>query len=281
MFNILEKVIKSFLVNHNLVIIIDNFELLDGASYDFITHMIKKGFFNDRLKLLVAYKENKSIQSYFELTAQEEKIFDTVLIKKFDREGIIKAVNSSLICYIEDVLDAEYLDMLIAKSDGNAIRLEQEIALLFDTGYISVDDNNIYINNEKKPDISPATFEELIKLRLNHLTPAAKNTLYMAAIMGYRFSKNVLCLASSLTADKAGTIINYLIQELYIKQVDSYTYEFKNLSVWKMIYQEATKDLLYKENAEKLYKALKPLILSSNLQKLISCTDALSKNEAY
>ena len=281
MFIVLEKVIKSFLVNHNLVIIIDNFELLDGASYDFIMHMIKKGFFNNRLKMLVAYKENKSIQSYFEINSKDEKMFETIFIKKMDKEQIIKAVDTSLICNIEDVLDSSYLDMLINKSNGNAIRLEQEIALLFDTGYISVSDDKIYINNDNRPDISPVTFEELIKLRLNTLTPAAKNTLYMAAMIGYRFSTNVLNLASSIPKDKAETIINYLIQQLYIKKVDLYTCEFKNLSVWKMIYQEATKDLLYKENAEKLYKTLKPLILSSNLQKLISCTDALSKNEAF
>ena len=33
-FLVLEKVIKSFLVNSNILITIDNFELLDGASYD-------------------------------------------------------------------------------------------------------------------------------------------------------------------------------------------------------------------------------------------------------
>lgn len=281
MFTVLEKVIKSFLVNHNLVIIIDNFELLDGASYDFIMHMIKKGFFNNRLKMLVAYQENKSIQSYFELNSQQEKMFETILINKLNKEQIINAVNTSLICNIEDVVESSYLDMLITKSNGNAIRLEQEIALLFDTGYITVEEDRICINSENKPETTPISFEELIKLRLNALMPAAKNALFMAAIIGYRFSTKVLSLASSLNADKSGKIIDYLIQELYIKKVDKYTCEFKNLSIWKMIYQEATKDLLYKENSEKLYKKLKPLILSSNLQKLISCTDALSKNEAF
>ena len=64
-FGILEKVIKSFLLDNNIIIAIDNFELLDGASYDFILYMLKKGYFNNRLKLLVAYKEKKSLQSYY------------------------------------------------------------------------------------------------------------------------------------------------------------------------------------------------------------------------
>ena len=63
--------------------------MLDGASYEFIMNMIKKGYFNDRLKLIVAYQENKSIQSYFDLTAQEETMFETVVIKKLSEKEMI------------------------------------------------------------------------------------------------------------------------------------------------------------------------------------------------
>lgn len=281
MFVILEKVIKSFLENNNLIIVIDNFELLDGASYDFIIHMLKKGYFNNRVKLLVAYQENKSILSYFNLNSDEDKIFETIVIKKLDKKGIIEAVNSSFGFNLEEVLPADYLNELITKSEGNAIRLEQEIALLVDTGYITTDGNKVFVDNDKYPELKPNSFEELIKLRLNALTPVAKNILFMAAIMGYRFATGVLCQAAALQADKAVNLLGLLIQEMYIKQVDSYTCEFKNLSLWKLIYNEAKADLLYKENSVKLYNTLKPLILSSNLQKLISCAEALPGNEAF
>ncbi|MCD7878495.1 MAG: hypothetical protein LUG16_01020, partial [Candidatus Gastranaerophilales bacterium] len=68
---------------------------------------------------------------------------------------------------------------------------------------------------------------------------------------------------------------------LFITPVDKYTYEFKSLTLWKLIYKEAQKDLLYKENSQRLYYTLRPLTLSSNLQKLISCTEALNKDEEY
>ena len=281
MFSILEKVIKSFLVNNNLVISIDNFELLDGASYDFIIYMMQKGFFNNRLKLLVAYQENKSIQSYFDMTNLDENIFETILIKKFAKEDLIKAVNKSTYINIEEILDEDYLNELVQKSDGNAIRMEQEVALLFDSGFISLKDNDIIINQENRPEINPVSFEELIKLRLNCLNPSAKNVLFMAAIMGYRFATSILCLAVAMPVGKAEKMIDYLIQEMFIEKVDNYTCEFKSLTLWKLIYQEAKSDLLYKENSERLYISLKPLILSSNLQKLISCTEAISKNEAF
>ena len=103
----------------------------------------------------------------------------------------------------------------------------------------------------------------------------------MAAIMGYRFATSILCLAVTMPTEKAEKLLNFLIQEQFIQRVDNYTCEFKSLTLWKLIYQEAKTDLLYKENSERLYLSLKHLILSSNLQKLISCTEALSKNEAF
>ena len=281
MFSILEKVLKSFLVNNNIIISIDNFELLDGASYDFIVHLLQKGFFNNRLKLIAAYQEKKSIQSYFDLTVQQEQMFETIAIKKFTKEELISAVSKTTFLELNSFFDKDYMEEIVQKSDGNAIRMEQEIALLFDMGYISLKDNEILINEENKPVVPPVSFEELIKLRINTLTPSAKNVLFMAAIMGYRFATSILCLAVTMPAAKAEKMLDYLIQDLFIQQVDKYTCEFKSLTLWKLIYQEAKADLLYKENAERLYVSLKALILSSSLQKLISCTEALSKNEAF
>ncbi len=281
MFSILEKVIKSFLVNNNLVISVDNFELLDGASYDFISYMLNKGYFNNRLKMIISYKENKSIQSYFDLTSANENIFETIVIKKFNNNELIKAVSSSVGIRIDEVLNQEYLDRLIQKVNGNAIRLEQEIALLTDTGYISKKGKDIFLNEDKKPEIDPISFEELIKLRLNALKPAQKNVLFMAAVMGFRFSASILCIAVNNQINKTEQILTELLKGMYIVQVDNYTCEFKSLTLWKLIYQEAKADLLYKENAEHLFSAFRPLILSSNVQKLISCADAISKNEAF
>ncbi|MBE7704518.1 MAG: hypothetical protein E7Z90_01750 [Cyanobacteria bacterium SIG29] len=281
MFEILEKVIKSFSLNNNLVITIDNFELLDGASYDFIVYMMEKGYFNNRLKLLVAYQEDKAIQSYFDVSKLDDKFFQMVKMEKLSKEEMLKTVSTSLTFDISEIMDSYYLDELIQKSEGNALRIEQEIALLFNTKYISLKGHSIVINEDNKPEIDPVSFEELIKLRLNSLSPVVKNVLFMAAIMGFRFSTNILCLSVSMPVQKAEQLINYLVQEQFIQSVDNYTCEFKSLTIWKLIYQEAKADLLYKENSEKLYWTLKPLILSSNLQKLISCTEALSKNEAF
>ena len=281
MFTILEKVIKSFSLNNNLVITIDNFELLDGASYDFIVYMLQNGYFNNRLKLLIAYEEDKQVQSYFDMTKIKDEIFEVIEINKLGKSDMLEAVKRSLHIDITNILDEDYLDEIIEKSDGNALRIEQEVALLFNCGYISVNNNDIIVNSDNKPSIDPVSFAELIKLRLNTLSPVIKNVLFISAIMGLRFAPAVLAPTVNMPDDKLQSILDYLREELYIDFVDDYTCEFKSLELWKLIYQEAKSDLLYKENSQKLYDVLKSLVLSTNLQKLISCTGALSKNDEF
>ena len=280
-FSILEKVIKSFLVNNNLLILIDNFDLLDGASYDFIVHMMKNGYFNGRLKLLAAYQENKDIKSFFELSAEEENMFETVELKKLSKTELIEAVERNTFIKIDDIISEEEVNKLVEKSDGNAIRMEQEVAFLFDSEYLKLNGNEVIINSQYKQENKESTFEELIKQRINTLPPAARNLLFMAAIMGYRFSKSILCLSVTMPVEKAEELLNFLIKNLFVQHVDNYTCEFKSLNLWQLIYQEAKSDLLYKDNAKRLYLSLKPLILSSNLQKLISCNEALTDNEEF
>ncbi len=280
-FSVLEKVLTSLLMNNNIAVAIDNFELLDGASYDFIVYLMEKGYFNNRLKLIAAYQENKAIESYFDSAKINEDIFETIIIKKFNHENILQAAKRTFGISMENILEKEYLETLIKKSNGNAIRLEQEIAFLFDTKYIDSEEDKIVIKEENKPEISPETFEELIKLRLNSLTPAIKNILFTAASMGYRFSTTILFSALEFSNEKIRPTLDFLSKELYIDFVDNYTCEFKSLTLWKIIFKEAKEDSLYKDNSQRLYTILKPLILSSNLQKLISCKEALNTNEEF
>lgn len=279
--SVLEKIIKAFLTDNNLVIVADNFELLDGASYDFIVYMIKNGFFNSRLKLIAGYSDNKQIQNYFEINGSEESIFETIFLEKYGKEDLITSVSYSLGFPLQEVFPESYIDELIENSNGNASVMEQETALLFDSGYITVKGDDVVINSELRPERRKYTLEELVKLRIKSLSPGAQNILFMAAITGYRFSPSVLCVSSDIRQEKAEQIVGFLTQELFIHQVDNYTCEFKNLNLWKIVYSEAKSDLLYKENSQRIYSNLKSLTLSSNLQKVISCSEALTKEEAY
>lgn len=281
MFSILEKVIKTFLTNSNIVMIIDNFDLLDGASYDFITYMAGKNFFNNRLKLLVAYQDTKPVQNYFDLTVKDDSIFSTINLEKLTPQELIDTINSSTGINLADIIPSDYLDEIIKRADGNAINLEQYMAYLFDTNYLMINNEEIEVNESNKPENEPETLDELMKFRLSILPAEVKNVLFMASIMGFRFATNILCHAVPMHGKKALNILDVLREELLISPVDEFTCEFKNLTIWKYIYKEAKADPFFKDNSERLYSILKSRVLSSNIQKIISCSQALSKEEEF
>jgi len=280
-FSILERVIKTFISNRRTIILIDNFELLDGASYDFIVHLIKRGLLGSKLKFIAAYQGDKEIKSYFDISGIDKDIFETIKINGFDKNELFDISKRSSFVDIRKVLSQEEVNQIIENAGGNALRIEQETALLFDTGFLSRKENKIIVDKACKPSFDRKSFEELIKYRISLLPPSAKNVLFTAAMMGCRFSQNILFIASPMPSEKAEELLEFLVKKLYIKSADNHTCEFQNLTMWNLIYKEAKADTLYKENAKRLYLSLKPLLLSSSLQKLISCTEALSSNEEF
>ena len=118
MFEILEKVIKSIMAKGKVVIIADDFDLMDAASYDFILHLIENDFLSEGLKLLVAYKDKKLVQSYFYLNDVDEAIYDTIFLDKLSREQletfIGNFVNGDISVIPDDIIDQNLeIDILV------------------------------------------------------------------------------------------------------------------------------------------------------------------------
>ncbi len=43
-FDLLEKVLNSIALKNKFIIIVDNFDLIDGISYEFLLHLLNKGY---------------------------------------------------------------------------------------------------------------------------------------------------------------------------------------------------------------------------------------------
>ena len=70
-FSLLEKLICELSKKSKLIIIIDDFDMIDGASYEFLSYFVDKGNLNENIKLIISYKDNRITQGYF----YSEKVF--------------------------------------------------------------------------------------------------------------------------------------------------------------------------------------------------------------
>ena len=78
------------------------------------------------------------------------------------KSDIVKAVSSSIGFPLRKVFPAEYINDFLERSQGNPILTEHEVSLMFDCGYIKIENNDVQINPELRPEIKIYKLEELL-----------------------------------------------------------------------------------------------------------------------
>ena len=66
-YDLLNKLFDDILEGRKFVITIDNFDFIDGFSYEFLSKLIQRDNVKDNLKMLLVYNEQKSAKAYFSL----------------------------------------------------------------------------------------------------------------------------------------------------------------------------------------------------------------------
>lgn len=268
-FNILEKVIKSILVKNKAVIVADDFDLLDGASFEFLMHLVDNGYFENGLKLIVAYKERRVAQSYFYSSNMAENVYENIYLDNLPQEQIETFIGN-FVNHNLGILPPDVLCSIYQNCNGSASYIEQVMALLHDKKYLYFEKDQVHYKNfDDELSIIPANIVEVMKQRLKALSPILRNTLFIASIMGYEFDTQILTSTLNLPDEQVDAIIKQLKELLYIVPINQYTYAFKSLSLWRYVYDEAKIDELFNENNKKLFNILSSCVLSNNSIKAI------------
>lgn len=248
-FEMLYKIFNKISTLGDFIIVIDNFDFIDGFSYEFINNLFKNKTHN--LKLIMMYCENKPASSliYYET---EHSTLDISLASMNENEmrEFCKTLEEDF-SYTNDAEKREILE----KSKGNPAFIEQALSLCFDCQFA------------EKTFVLPDTFAEVTKQRLKNLkifNPVAYKTLVGASIIGDKINPNLLKEIFSFNNTEFEGIIEYLIKMQFIKPIDKGLYEFKNLLLWETILTNSKKDKNFIEANKQIANTLNSLILNSN-----------------
>lgn len=283
-FCILEKAIKSIMSKNRVVIVSDNFELIDGASYEFLVNIIEKGYLDNGIKLLIAYKDRKVAQSYFYNNNLPETSFENIYLDKLSDEQIETFLGNFLNGNLE-VIPPDMLKAIKSNCMTNTSYIEQIMAYLYDNGYLSIENENVkYSNPNDDINIIPQNISSVIKKRLKqsiNITPVLRNALFSAAIIGYKFDVQILSETLNLPDEQVNAILSQLAKLLFIVPVNQYTFAFKNLSLWGYVFEEAKNDDLFRENNKKVYEVLNSYTISNYALKAITCQNISSNKQLF
>lgn len=252
-FNILFKVFDKILQMGKVILIADNFDFIDGFSFEFLNNLLKRENILQNLRFIMMYSDPKPSKGYFYLGQDMENAYLDI--------GIAPLNNNEMDEFCERLEEAfSYTNELekheiIEKSKGHPAFLEQALSLCFDC---QIGD---------KPFVLPNTFTEIIRERLKNLkevNPIAYNTLVGASILGDKINLALLKEIFNFEDKEFTGVIDYLREMHFIEPVSEIFYEFKNLLLWETILTSSKNEDGFVELNTKIANALNNFILNSN-----------------
>lgn len=254
-FELLEKIFDKTIMYSKFVIVVDNFETIDGFSYEFLANYIKKENVFKTLKLLLIYKDSRPCKGYFNLPVSENIYLDMTLAP-LDVEETINFIKKKEEKALEfpDITQKEK-ELVIRQSKGIPSYIEQALGLRFDS---EIADCEYEL---------PEKYSNLVAKRiciLSNINREAYTLLMSAAILGDKINLNLLQQIFNYDEKTFMDIIIYLAKMNFIIPLNDIFYQFKDLLLWETILNVAKNDELYVNLNTKICNALANFTPNSN-----------------
>ena len=256
-FDILNKIFEKFVSTDKFIIVIDNFDFIDGFSYEFLSRFIQKENVWNNLKFMLIYNECKPSKGYFYFPAQQdERIYLDVGIAPLEFKQIYTLVEQKT-KKIEGFpqFSKPELQEIYKISNGNPSYINQALDLCFDCQLC---------NQEFELSTS---FKGLLEFRLallEHLNPIAYDLLVGSAIIGDKINLNLVKEIFGIDDKTFRDIMIYLKKMDYISPVNEIYFEFSSLLLWETILKTAKNGQNYNSINKKIFEYLKDFTLNSH-----------------
>lgn len=253
-FEFLNKIFEK--ISKNFVFVIDNFDFIDGFSYEFLSKFIQKQNIWKNLKLLLIYNESKPAKGYFYFpTKNDENIYLDVGISLLELKQIKILVEQKKkkIKNFPEIPNAE-LQEIYKVSGGNPSYISHALCLKYDCQLC-----------EQEYELS-TSFKGLLERRLallSHLNPNAYEVLLYSAIIGDKINMNLIKEIFEIDNKTFRDILIYLKKMDYINPVNDIYCEFSSILLWETIIKTTKKDENYHAINEKIFNHLGRFTLNS------------------
>ncbi len=254
-FDLLNKIFDKIIQYTKFVIVVDNFEAIDGFSYEFLHNYIKKTTVLKDLKLLLIYTEAKPCQGYFNISEKDEMYFD-ITLSNFNAEEMLGFLAKKEERNVEfpKMKDSEKT-LILAQSKGIAAYIEQASGLRMDCQIADCEFD------------LPESYTNLVAKRiciLSEINKEAYTLLMGSAILGDKINLNLMRQIFNYEDKILNDIITYLNKMNFITPLNEIFYQFKDLLLWETILNVAKTDNQYIELNTKICNALVNFTPNSN-----------------
>ena len=242
-FNILKKVFNNILEKTKVIFVIDNFENIDGMSFDFLKELMNDDFVLQKCKFIITTQSQKSGLGFIQTSKLDEQNYLDLSIAPFMQNQVETFFKQ----YKDLKIGKDFINFALKVSQGNPAILEQMALLQFDMQ--NINSNQISYNN----------IESLIKLRLDILKRTdllAYRLLIAMSVLGTKFYPAMLESFDNNSPQVFEKCIETLVNRGFITQLNGLAFEFKDHEIWKIIVNIIKNDDSFEEILNILYEII-------------------------
>lgn len=242
-FIMLKKVIYTIIEKVKAIFVIDNFECIDGMSYDFIKELLNDNFILEKCKFIILTQNEKPGIGYIYSSKLSSENYIDLAIAPFSQmqtEALITQYNN-----INP--DKDFARNITRITKGIPAGIEQAIMLFKD------------FNRNGLKHIPADNIEKIINIRLEILKKediASYNMLIAMSVLGPKFYPGMLENYAGINEQEFERIIETLVQRGYINQINNLAFEFKSKNIWKIIVSIVKNEQNFEEILNNLYESI-------------------------
>ena len=243
MFIILKKVLFTIIEKTKVVFIIDNFENIDGLSFDFIQELLKEELVLEKSKFIILHSMSKPVMGIISSQSLTEENYLDLTIAPFTPTQ----VETFLKQYTDFKFGNDFIKLATKISGGNPALLEQLVFL------------NDDIKRNGLKNVSYNSIENILDYRLKMLKQEdfkAYRMLVAMSVLGVKFYPAMLENFDNNSPDDFENIINKLTNRGFIVQLNNLAFEFKSNLVWNGIVSIVKEESCFEEILNLLYDIL-------------------------
>lgn len=258
--NILLKVFKTILSQIKVLFVIDNFENMDGMSYEFLQELNKLEEAKNNCKFIFTYTEPTPVRGIFSRPEYRDNAYIDITIAPLKKVQI----DAFLLQYKELEFNVAMKETLFKISKGNPSIIEQALNLLLDYKRLGLDPKLL------------SNIDLIISKRLEILRKEdniAYKVLIAAAILGVKFYPALLENLCSIGTDYLKIVLSKLTKLNFISPVSNMSFEFKSNKIWSLILANAKQTNEYDQVSQDLFN-----IMSHNKLSTMATLGFLAQN---
>lgn len=262
-FKDIKDILEILRYNSKLLLAIDDFDLIDEMSFEFLQYLIKNNFFTDGSKFLLCYRNQNSINMYIqENILPHENCLDITLKKReigSTRNFIKKHIGEVSIC------PRKISDQIIMNAKGDLAYTGQVLYHLIETKKLKLKDSKFTWDGDDDYFV-PQDMAKIMEERLRFLYEKSKDQFFiltLASFLGGCFTKTIIKEVIDIQEEDFNSAIKSLNIGGYINIENPENYTFKNSLVWTNVYIIAKNTTELTPYVEALLKVLLNRVNSS------------------